>query len=79
MSSSKLRYLVRVEAATRGYLKVSSTHKVFKTENGAWNYIERMNKKHPECECFIAPLTPAKNRQFKLDLSETTGPDGLDF
>ena len=76
---SNVRYLVRVEAATRGYLKVSSTHRVFKTEDGAWNYIERMKKKHPECECYIAPLMSAKNRQYHLNLSETTEPDGLDF
>lgn len=78
-NKNKTRWLVRVETRERGYLKVSSRHHVFKTENGAWNFVENMKKKHPECVCYIGLIEEANIRQTHLNLSETVGPDGLDF
>lgn len=72
------RWIVRVETAERGYLKVSSKHVTFKTENGAWNYIDRMKKRHPECVCFIGKLEGTEVRKPRLALNNP-GPDGLDF
>lgn len=46
-------WLVRVETKKPGYLSTSSKHQGFKTEKGARNYIQKIEKKNPDCECVL--------------------------
>jgi hypothetical protein len=70
---------VKMESQHRGYLKMSVRHEEFDSEKRAWNYVERMKKKFPECRFYIGEMRPATVRQEKLDLDNDGYPDGIDF
>jgi len=46
----KPMWLVRVETKRKGLLGVMSKHLLYKTENGARNYISRILKRHSDCK-----------------------------
>lgn len=74
-------WLVRIEGDGNNALSIMSQNRTFKTEDGAWRYVERMKKQYPNehLNYYIAKLESADIRKPRLDLSETVGPDGLDF
>ena len=63
----KAMWIVRVETKHRGFLKVSSNHRIFKTENGARNYISRILKKHDDCKCRLFEERSIDYKQSSFD------------
>lgn len=79
MHKKDVFWAVRIESQHRGYLKMSVKNETFDSEKRAWNFVERMKKKFPECKFYIGPMQPANVQQMSLDLNSNIGPDGLDF
>jgi len=68
----KPMWLVRVETKRKGLLSVMSKHLLYKTENGARNYISRILKRHSDCKCrlFKEVSTDYKQESFDFDRPE---------